>query len=130
MPLVVSGQILSRDEMPTVTYSELFERRDSFLGKVVRVKATHISGFERSFLCDKGCDKPTADTWVDFADEDELCDGSKQKLRKSNRNDAENRAEVIYVGRLTAGGFGHFGIYRYQFFVTCVEKYKKLPPLD
>lgn len=119
------AQTSQSEQTPTLTYSELIKNKDLYLGKTVRVKAFHIYGFEWSFLCDEDCKSRKSETWVEFVDEWELCKGSKRKLKKGSDN-FDNKAEVVYVGKLSSGRFGHFGAYEYQFTVNCVEKFKKL----
>lgn len=119
----LKAQTTQKEDIPTLTYSELIQNKDLYVGKTVRVKAFHIYGFEWSFLCDSGCKERRSETWVEF--EDELCKGSKRKLKKGSDN-FDNKAEVIYVGKLSNGNFGHFGAYEFQFTVSCVESYKKL----
>ncbi len=112
-------------QIPTLTYSELIQDKGNYLGKTIRVKAFWIYGFEWSFLCDGDCKGGQIKTWVEFIDEDDLCKGSKGKLKKGSNN-FDNKAEIIFVGKLSSGSYGHFGAYDYQFTVSCVEKFKKL----
>jgi hypothetical protein len=109
----------------TLSYRELIQNKELYFDKTVRVKAFHIYGFEWSFLCDSDCGARQTKTWVEFADEDDLCRGSKRR-RKKGSDDFDNKAEVVYVGKLSSGSFGHFGAYGFQFTVNCVEKFKKL----
>lgn len=116
------AQTTQNEQIPTLSYSNLMQNKDLYFGKTVRVKAFHIYGFEWSFLCDTECKERKHETWIEF--EDELCKGSKRKLKKGSDN-FDNKAEVIYVGTLSSGNFGD-GSYKYQFNVSCVESYKKL----
>ncbi len=126
--LSIKAQNTQTNEILTFTYSELMQNKENYLGKTVRAKAFHIYGYEWSFLCDTKCKERAVETWVSYVDEVNLCKGSKGKLKKGRKtdNDLDNKAEVIYVGKLSAGGFGHFGIYPYQFEVSCIEKFKRL----
>lgn len=110
-----------RKNTPTITYSKLIRNKESYLDKNVRIKAFWIYGFEWSFLCDLDCKYREAETWVEFIDEDGLCKDSKEKLKKVSDN-LDNKAEVIFVGKLYEGSFGQFGVYPYQFKVSCIEK--------
>ncbi len=101
------------------------QSKELYLGKTVRIKSFWIYGFEWSFLCDSDCKSRKSKTWVEFIDEDDLCKGSKRKLKKGSDN-FDNKAEVIFIGKLSSGNYGHFGAYEYQFTVSCVEKFKKL----
>lgn len=114
-----------KKKIPTLTYSELMKNKENYLGKPIRIKAYWIYGFEWSFLCDSDCKNRKSETWVDFIEEDNLCKGSKGKLKKGSDN-FDNKADVIFVGKLSKGGFGHFGAYPFQLEVSCVEKLKKL----
>jgi hypothetical protein len=119
------AQSTQNNDIPTLTYSELMANKDFYLGKTVRVKAIWIYGFEWSFLCDSDCSSRKSQTWIEFVDEDDLCKGSKKKLKKGSDN-FDNKAEIIFVGTLANGNFGHFGAYPYQLKVGCVEQLKKL----
>jgi hypothetical protein len=117
------AQTSQTETIPTLTFSELINNKDLYLGKTVRGKAFHVYGFEWTYLCDGDC--TGAKAWVEMIDEDELCKGSKGKIKKMSGK-FENRAEVVYVGKLSSGRFGHMNAYAYQFTVSCVEKFKKL----
>ena len=110
----ICPQIPKNKETPTLTYSQLFENKGEYLGKLVRVRATYIYGFEWAFLCDKECAKRRTDTWVEFLSEDELCRSSKHRLKHGRTKYFDNRADVVFVGRLTAGSYGRFGAYAYH----------------
>ena len=118
------AQANNSQEIPTLTYSELIKNKEIYVEKIIRVKAIHIYGFEWSFLCDANCKSRKPETWVEFIDKDDLCKGSKGKLKGGSDN-FDNKAEVIYVGKLSSGIFGD-GSYSFQFMVNCVEKFKKL----
>jgi len=119
------AQVRENQDLPTLTYSELIKDKELYLGKTVKVKSNWIYGFEWSFLCDSECKNRQHETWVDFMSEDDLCKGSKRKLKKGG-DKFDNKAQVIFVGKLSSGRFGD-GSYIYQFKVSCVEKFKKLP---
>lgn len=119
------GQKIEDKGLPTLSYVELMENAELYLGRPVRVRAFHVYGFEWSFLCDGNCKNGKWGTWVEFVREDDLCKGSKEKLKKG-RDNFNNKAEVVYVGKLARGHFGHFGVYEYQFTVSCVEKFRKI----
>jgi hypothetical protein len=121
--LEAAAQTSQSEQIPTLTYSELIKNKDLYLGKTVRVKAFHIYGFEWTYLCGGDCKGSKA--WVELVGEEDLCKGSKGKLKKMS-DKFDNRAEVVYVGKLSSGRFGHMGGYIYQFTVSCVEKFKKL----
>ena len=101
------------------------QNKELCLGKTVRVKSFWIYGFEWSFLCDADCQSRKSQTWVEFVDEWNLCKGSERKLKRGTDN-FDNKAEVVFIGKLSAGTYGHFGAYKYQFTVNCVEQFKKL----
>jgi len=110
-----------------VSYCELFRNHDRYpTGKPVRVAATWTYGFEWTYLSSRDClDQPKA--WVEFVDEEKLCSESKPSLKKMTHG-FDNKADVIVIGELRdCGGCGHMGAYRYQFVVTCLETYKKIP---
>ncbi len=121
------AQVNQNQNIPTLTYSELIQNKESYLGKMVRVKAVWTYGFEWTYFCDLECKNRDDKAWIDLVDEDELCKGSKGKLKKMGKK-FDNRAEVIVVGKLIGGErYGHENGYNYQFVINCVEKCKKLP---
>ena len=130
--LNMESQIRPHESLTNLTYSELYEARDRYLDVAVRLSANYIYGFEWQFLCgdDTDCQKRSTDVWVEFVDDDDLCKGSTGKLRKGSSKNVDNRAQVIFIGRLAAGSFGHFGLYKYQFVGTCVEKVENRKPLN
>lgn len=121
-----SAQTNQTEQIPTLSYNELLRNKDKYLGKTVRLKSIWGYGFEWSVLCDSECKDETPEVWVDFVYEDDLCKGSKGKLKKGSNHHSDNKAEVVFVGKLLSGVFGHLGAYQYQFTVSCVEKLKKL----
>lgn len=110
---------------PTLTYSELIQNKEQYLGETVRVKAFYVWGFEWQFLCDKDCKTLRRETWVEFG---ELCKGSNRKLKKGNDELLDNKAEILFEGVLSEGHFGHLNGYKFQFTVSCVEKFKLVKP--
>jgi len=117
----------SAETVDPISYCELFQHRDQYpLGREVRIKATWTHGFEWSYLSFRDClDQPKA--WVEFVDDDKLCGASKTNLNKMTHG-FDNKADVTVVGELhDGGGYGHMGVYRYKFIVTCLESYKKIP---
>ena len=126
----VVAQTTESENIATLTYDQLYTKRADYIGKVLRVKAFHVYGFEWSFLCGTNCTHGEDRVWVDFVDEDDLCKGSRRKLKAGSQKYFDNRADVIYIGKLSSGQFGHFGVYPYQLTVSCVEKFKRMPPLN
>jgi hypothetical protein len=113
--------------VPSLSYDDLMRNKDAYLGKTVRLKAFWNYGFEWSSLCGKAnCRNSKVQTWLEFIDEDDLCKGSKAQLKKGSTKYLNNGAEVVFVGKLSSGTFGHLGAYNYQFTVSCVEKFKKI----
>lgn len=122
-----SAQTNQSEQIPALSYDALMRNKDAYLGKTVRVKSFWIYGFEWSFFCGASdCQSRKSETWVEFIDEDDLCKGSKGKLKKGSGKYFDNKAEVVFVGKLLSGRFGHMSAYDYQFTVGCVEKLKKL----
>ena len=109
--------------VPTLSYDELMRNKDAYLEKTVRLRAFWIYGFEYNNLCGES-DCPF-ETWVGFIYADNLCKGSKARLKKGGGK-RDNKAEVVFVGKLSSGSFGHLGASPYQFTVSCVEKLRKL----
>lgn len=111
------------EQIPTLSYDELMRNKDLYLEKTVRLKAFWYYGFEYNILCGESDCK--FETWVWFTVTETLCRGSKGNLKKASNN-RNNRAEVVFHGKLSSGSFGHLGAYRYQFTVSCVERLKRL----
>jgi len=125
MLFVCSAFPQKKEALPNLTYPELIQNKDAYLGRTVRLKAVWTYGFEWPYLCDSGC-KGLEKSWVNIVDEDNLCGRSKSKLKKMG-NRFDNAAEVVVQGKLEEGnGYGHMGVYRFQFVISCVEQFKKL----
>ena len=116
---VCSAYPQKQQALPNLTYAELIQNNHAYLGKTVRLKAVWRYGFEWTYLCTSEC-KDVEESWVKVLDEDDLCRGSKSKLKKMGKRD-DNAAEVVVVGRLEEGSRYHF-----QFVISCVEEFKKL----
>ena len=70
----------SDEKLPLVSYCDLVAVPSQYDGQVVRVRASHIVGFEWSYLADEKCsdDSPDANqTWIIIPD-DAWCDGATQ----------------------------------------------------
>jgi len=125
--LAVQAQTNQSAPVPSLSYDELILNKDAYLGKTVRLKAFWNYGFEWSSLCgESDCRNSELQTWLEFVDEDDLCKGSKAQLKKGSSKHFNNGAEVVFVGKLSSGRFGHMGAYDYQFTVSCVENFKKI----
>lgn len=125
MSLNLKAQNIETKYIPTLTYSELIQNKEEYLGKIVRIKAFYIWGFEWQFLCDKDCKTLRRETWVEFG---ELCKASYRKLRKGKDKLIDNKAEILFEGVLSEGHFGHQNGYKFQFTVSCIEKFKLVKP--
>jgi hypothetical protein len=123
--LCVEAQTTENKHIPALTYDELIQNKEQYLGEIVRVKAFYVWGFEWQFLCDKDCKTRRRETWAEFG---YLCKGSYRKLKKGNNKFMDNKAEVIFEGVLSEGHFGHLNGYKFQFTVSCVEKFKLVKP--
>ena len=67
--------------------------------------------------------------WVQFLDEDDLCPGSKKKLKQLRDKAFTNKVDVVVIGKLSGDETGHRygdGGYGYQFVVACVESAKQV----
>lgn len=125
LPINANSQNQQVDNIPTLTYEQLIQNKQQYLGEIVRVKANYVWGFEWQFLCGKDCKTLRRETWVEFG---ELCKDSNRKTKKGNDKYIDNKAEVVYVGILSEGNFGHLNGYKHQFNVSCVEKFKLVKP--
>ena len=121
----LKAQNLESKYIPTLTYSGLIQNKEKYLGKIVRIKAFYVWGFEWQFLCGKECKTLRRETWVEFG---KLCKASYRKLKRGNDKLLDNKAEVILEGVLSEGHFGHQNGYKFQFTVSCVEKFKLVKP--
>ncbi len=100
-----------------------------YVGKTVRVKAIYEWGFEWQFLYNRECIDRDNRAWVEFVDEDDLCAGSKKKLKKLKDKGFTNKADVVVIGKLSGAETGHRygdGGYGYQFVIRCVESAKQI----
>jgi hypothetical protein len=122
---VYSAYPQKQQPMPDLNYAELIKNKDAYLGKTVRLTAVWRYGFEWTYLCTSEC-KDVDQTWVDVLDEDDLCPGSKGNLKKMGIR-FDNTAQVVVKGKLQEGSrYGHMGAYRFQFVISCIEKFKRL----
>ncbi|MGH9818877.1 MAG: hypothetical protein ACRD43_01810 [Pyrinomonadaceae bacterium] len=114
--------------LPSLSYNELISRQKDYEGKRVRVSGYWRIFFEENFLYDPlepNFHKNGA--WVEFGGEEDICKGSRKKLREIGK-DYMGDLSVVFIGKLQTGRrFGHENGYQYQFVVDCVEKIKKLP---
>jgi hypothetical protein len=123
----IQAQTNQSAPVPTLSYDELMRNKEAYFGKIVRLKAFWNYGFEWSSLCGEAdCRNAEVKAWLELLDEDDLCKGSKAQLKKGSTKHFNNSAQVVFVGKLASGTFGHLGAYSYQFTVSCVEKLKKL----
>ena len=116
----------SKPEVPHVSYREVFNNKDSYQGKLIRLKLTWRFGHSFSFVYDPAC-KECPSSWIRFAKADDLCEGTEEKLKGLNR-EFYNETELTAVGRIYGceGGCGHSSGYEYRFVVTCLEEAKPL----
>jgi hypothetical protein len=111
-------------QIPTIDFCQI---GPAYNGKVVRVRAIYISGFEKSSLSSPACYVPNL-TWVDFEISNTTCD-SKKQLKKLKKARYGQGVDVVFVGRFEndkPGGYGHMDMYATRFVVTCVEAVKSL----
>lgn len=112
-------------QLPTVTYDELLQGKDLYIGKIVRLNAVWTYGFEWTYLCSSEC-KSLEKAWVEMVDAEELCKGSTKRLKKMGKK-FDNRARVLVQGKLQeGGGYGHLGAYKLKFVIGCVEELEKI----
>ena len=122
-------QPVESTSIQTVSYCELVSNPKLYVGKTVRIKATYEWGFEWQFLYNRECMNRENRAWVEFVDEDDLCSGSKKKLKKLKDKGFTNKADVVVIGKLSGEETGHRygdGGYGYQFVITCVESAKQI----
>lgn len=106
----------------SVSYCEILKAPQSYRGRLVRVSAVWKFGFETSSLYDQKCAE-LSKTWLEFADEKELCPETEKNRKVPIRGDKE--ANVTVTGKLYGPGrYGHLGDYQFRFVVNCLEKIK------
>ena len=111
--------------VPSMTYDELIAKQNDYAGKQVRVLGNWFTFFEVNALYAASAKNRENAAWVEFRDDDELCKGSKGKMKKKYTE----AKSVVFVGKLYIGGhFGHENGYNYKFVVDCVEQIRKISP--
>jgi len=116
---------LAQKQNPPISYQELVRDQRQYNGKEVRIEAVWTYGFEWTYLCSAAC-KDIQKSWVEIANENDLCDGTATKLRNLGKK-SDNKALVILSGKLdSGGGYGHMGAYPLRFTIGCIEKFKKI----
>lgn len=80
---------------------------EEYNGKLVKVRATWVYGFEWSYLHCLGCD---GKVWLETS---ELDDKSEKTLRHTPKEDAIVNVDVAGIFE-AGGGFGHMNGYKYQ----------------
>lgn len=120
------AQTQKAKQVKTVSYTELLSNKARFLGKKVRVKATWITAFEASDICESVCGK-LEKAWAEY----EIEKGCKTSWEDvwPETNGSLKGANVIVLGTLyEANGkntFGHMGSYKFKFIINCVEKFNR-----
>jgi len=123
---VVIGVLAQKptDAVPSLTYSELIAQQSEYANTRIRVTGSWHILFEISSLHAPGGNIRKDAAWV-FLESDDLCEGSKSKLKSIG--DYAGEMSVVFTGKLQAGGgFGHQNGYKYQFVVDCVESIRKI----
>jgi hypothetical protein len=107
-----------------VSFCDLIDKANQYVGEKVRISATYISAFEASEVFCLACRERMV--WLEF---DESV--PRKSLRKLTNQKLPYgvgyAANLDVVGILNAGSYGHFGIYPYLFQVTSVKKVRILP---
>lgn len=118
----------TNNTIPTVAYCDLIGDPKRYDQATVRVSATHVVGFEWSYLMDNDCPE---ETWTILVSEDPTCsvDLPTPILPLDWRGGTRN---VTVVGRFNGerGGYGHLGQYPYKFDVICIEEVGRFTPWD
>src|SRR5215467_2909876 len=97
----------SASSEPMMKFCELMQHPDQYSGKLVKVRATWITGYEWSYLHCLGCE---GQVWLDTS---ELDEHSERTVNHMPRNAAIVNVDV--EGIFQAGGtFGHMNSYKYQ----------------
>ena len=112
----------SKPEATHVSYREVFSKKDSYQGKLIRLKLIWKFGHSFSFVYDPAC-KECPSSWMTFANAGDLCEGTEEKLKDLN-SEFYNETELTAVGRIyrCEAGCGHSSAYEYRFVVTCLEE--------
>jgi hypothetical protein len=110
------------EEPQDVSFCELFKESNSHSGKLVRIKVVWKFGHSFSYIYAPKCERRSS-TWITFDKEENLCEGTVNKLKGLN-TEFYNETEVVAVGRLDrcVGGCGHSSAYDYKFVVRCLEQ--------
>jgi hypothetical protein len=92
---------------PKMDFCELMRHPEEYNGKLVKIRATWIYGFEWSYLHCLGCE---GRVWLETAELDET---SEKALKRTPKGAAILNVDVEGVFQ-SGGGFGHMNGYKYQ----------------
>jgi len=125
----VTGQ--SDEKPPLVDYCDLVAHPTRYDEKIVRVRATHITGFEWSFLVKENCcffSSETAKTWIIIPGNATLCEDAKDVSTSTPSpaavDDLDLEREVTVMGKFYNADFAVNGPYEYKFYMEfiCLER--------
>jgi hypothetical protein len=117
----------SEQNIHPVAYCDLVANPSQYNRQIVRVKASHIFGFEWSYLTDQSCSIRSSDTprtWITIPEE-AWCEGAKQTSTSLPSDYAQSgsvQRDVTVVG--TFHKSSGISLSRYPFYIElgCVEE--------
>ena len=92
---------------PTMRFCDLMRHPEEYSGKLVRVRATWVYGFEWSYLHCLGCD---GRVWFDSSELDEQYEKVLKHIPKNAGIVNVDVEGIFHAG----GGFGHMNGYKYK----------------
>ncbi len=120
----------SDDKPPLLAYCELVANPTQYDEQVVRVRASHVTGFEWSFLTDEKCSSKALDgeahTWIVIPGDATLCENASQVSTalppQHNRSESIER-QVVVMGVFHNSNMG-IGESEYPFDIdfSCLEQ--------
>jgi len=123
--LALPAGVTAQSAGPALTYEQLMQSPEKYVGKRVRVDGIWVYGFEWSYLCSLECNQRHA-VWIDVVNEGSLCKRGRRKIKRLGKK-FDNKARVRLTGMLeSGGGYGHMGAYPFRFVAVCVERFEKI----
>ena len=92
----------SEQTIHPVAYCDLVANPSQYDGQIVQVKASHIHGFEWSYLTDQNCSIHSSDTprtWITIPEE-AWCEGAEQTnvVHPLNWTQGQNKINCVHKG--------------------------------
>ena len=128
----------AKEPIPTVAFCDLVTRPESYLGKVVRLRAIYFANFESAFLYDVNC--RNSKDYVELICGAESCKAMQEKIDKTSHGDPFGgvQSALTLVGQLKYPETRYAEIdgkrvveikkYRLDFVIKQIEQAEPVPP--